>query len=87
MGYFCDAWLLLAQVAGAQETVCLVLSERFPLYRSDGAYDPTELADWFHQQAPDIAYRFDQRNGYPAHQKKIETAWAGTQEMATRAIR
>mgnify|MGYP000329185621 CR=1 FL=1 len=21
MGYFCDAWLLLAQVAGAQETV------------------------------------------------------------------
>ena len=58
---------------------------RFPLYRSDGAYDPTELADWFHQQAPDIAYRFDQRNGYPAHQKKIETAWAGTQEMANQS--
>ena len=57
----------------------------FPLYRSDGAYDPTELADWFHQQAPDIAYRFDQRNGYPAHQKKIETAWAGTQEMANQS--
>lgn len=50
-----------------------------------GPYDPTELADWFHQQAPDIAYRFDQRNGYPAHQKKIETAWAGTQEMANQS--
>ena len=29
--------------------------------------------------------RFDQRNGYPAHQKKIETAWAGTQEMANQS--
>lgn len=81
MDYFCDAWLLLTQAARAQETVCLALSERFPLYRPDGEYDPAELADWFHRQALDIAYRFDQRNGYPAHQKKIETAWAGMQKM------
>lgn len=63
---------------------CYYLPERFPLCRLDGEYNPAELAVWFHQQALDIAYRFDRRNGYPYFQKQIETAQAGMQKALGR---
>lgn len=82
LDYFCDVWLLLTLAARERKTVSLALPQRFPLYRPDGTYHPAELAEWFRQQALDIARRFDRRNGYPYFQKQIETTWAGLRKAA-----
>ncbi len=50
----------------------LVMSEKLPLYRTDGLYDLSELYDYYYQKASDLARRFDERNGTNEFVKKIE---------------
>ena len=84
--YFQSAWLLLTRAAQTDETLSLSLPKEFALYREDGRYNAAELAQWFYEQALDIAKKFDQRNGYPYYQNQMEKAGQGLQAMMAQEI-
>lgn len=76
------AWICFRQLAGQRETVALDLPHDFPLWRPDGVYPTAQLAEWFSQQAAQIAARFDRRNGSTWYAQNLEKAGAASEEMA-----
>ena len=63
MTFSLAAWLTLKKLAEESAEVKLRIPQEAPCFRSDSTYATAELANWFHQDATDLAARFDKRNG------------------------
>jgi hypothetical protein len=62
--FFLCAWATLRHLdtVGRKE-LALRLSSEFPLWRDDGLYSTSLLAEWFQRQAQDLEAQFNARNG------------------------
>jgi hypothetical protein len=61
--FFRAAWFLFDLLADrGNEKIALTLPASFPGYLSSREYEPKQLANWFKQQAENLARLFDRRN-------------------------
>ena len=66
------AALSLTKLGKEESEIKLRMPQEAPCFRSDGKYAAAELANWFEQDAMDLAARFDKRNGNDYVSRSIE---------------
>lgn len=72
--FFKGAWIGCEMLARQAPSIPLQLPIAFPIYQKDGVYNPSALAQWFYQEASQIAKQFDMRNGSTYFMHNLEIA-------------
>uniref|UniRef100_UPI004055AAD9 hypothetical protein n=1 Tax=Agathobacter sp. TaxID=2021311 RepID=UPI004055AAD9 len=80
-GFYEDAYIFWVQYARRYENISLTLPKAFPLYREDGMYRSSEIADWLYEKTMSIIKKFDERNGYPYYQNSFHDMIEGMKKM------
>ena len=72
--YFVDNILFFRELKKQRkgEKIKLDLDDTMPIFREDRTYRIVDLLEFYHQQAEELARRFDERNGTCFYQKELE---------------
>ena len=71
--FYRAAWFFLHVMTASQTPrLSLCLPETFPLYAKSGDYESSRLAEWFHEEARQVAHKFNERNGNDHFTEELE---------------
>ncbi len=72
--FYMGAYVLFREISKKQTDVRMELPVKSEVWREDGIYNTSVLADWFYTQASGIAESFDKRNSNDYYTKHLEIA-------------
>lgn len=72
--FYMGSYVLFRELSKKKADASLELPAKSGVWREDGIYNTSVLADWFYKQASNIAESFDKRNGNDYYTKHLEIA-------------